>query len=288
MPQAPINGIEICYDTFGDPQQPCLLLISGLGSQLTNWHEHLCEQFANLGLYVVRFDNRDSGLSTHFNEFTSPDVKAAARTGDVSSAGYSLRDMAVDAVALLEYLNVPSAHVFGVSMGGMIAQIMAIEFPERVASLVLMSTTTGNLSVGQPAPEIQADPSLRNFDGDPLSRQVASSGRWASWSLGITQATLMERIKRRYERSHDPLTSARQWVAVRAAPDRTEELRDIKVPVTVIHGTDDPLVDVSGGKALAEAIPNAELILIEHLRHDLPPVIWPELVGAVQRNLENA
>ena len=242
MPIASINGIDLCYETFGDAANETLLLITGFGQQLTDWDEGLCQLFVDNGLYVIRFDNRDSGLSTHFHSFKTPDLQAGL-AGDPSSAGYTLGDMAADCVGLLDHLGVVAAHVLGVSMGGMIAQIMAIDFPERVKSMVLLSTNSGHRDVGQPSSEIQAAPLPRPQGSDVISAAVESSGRWASWELGITPARLRARIQARVDRNYDPLASPRQLVAIVATPDRSDAIRNVNVPTVVIHGTDDPMVN---------------------------------------------
>lgn len=285
MATAAVNGIEICYETFGDRSHKPLLLIAGFGQQLIDWHPAFCQQLVDSGFFVVRFDNRDSGLSTHFSQFTSPDI-GAGLNGDASSAGYTLEDMADDVVGLLDQVGVLRTQILAVSMGAMVAQLVAIKAPERVSGLVLLSSSTGDSSVGQPERAIAAAPLPRPEGADILESAVESSSRWASFDLGITEETLQARIKARIDRAYDPLASPRQLVAIAAAPDRTNALKAITAPTVVIHGTDDPLVNVSGGEALARAIPDAELVLIDRLRHDMPEVIWPQLINAVKRNAQ--
>ncbi len=272
-------GIDICYQRLGNPDAPLVLLIMGVAGQLVNWPDGFCMDLAESGFQLIRFDNRDAGRSTHMTGAPAPDLPAAL-SGDLSSASYTLSDMAADAVGLLDAVGFERAHVVGASMGGAIAQMMAIEHPARVRSLVSMMATTGAPGVGQPDPE-----ALKAvFGGGPVqtreqyiemalraARAVGSPGYPADeeetaaiWGLA-------------WDRGHDPLAAARQGIATIATGDRTVRLRAVTAPALVIHGLADRMCDVSGGRATAAAIPGAELVLIEGLGHNLPPGARPTL-----------
>jgi pimeloyl-ACP methyl ester carboxylesterase len=283
------NGIEIAYEEFGDRADPVMLLIMGLGVQMLGWDERLCRMLAERGFRVVRFDNRDVGHSTKIEGGPRADVIAAAG-GDLSSASYTLDAMAEDCAGLLDYLGAGAAHAVGASQGGMIAQALAIRHRERVLSLASIMSTTGGRAVGQPRPE--ALPAL-------LARPPADREGFADWvvesfrvigSPGFEADTdaLRERARVSYDRGVYPEGTARQLVAILASGDRTEELRKLDLPALVIHGTDDVLIDVSGGRATADAIPGAELVLIEGMGHDLPRPLWPRLVDLIVANAERA
>jgi pimeloyl-ACP methyl ester carboxylesterase len=260
-----------------------VLLIMGVAAQLTHWPDAFCETLVGRGLQVIRFDNRDSGLSTHLRDAPAPDLPAVL-AGDLSSASYTLSDMAADAAGLLDALGIARAHVVGASMGGQIAQIMAIEHPGRVRSLVSMMSSTGNMQVGQPAPEVLRD----LFSGSPpltredvIQRMVRAARVIGSPAYPVDENQAAARAARAYDRCYDPIGTARQAVATVASGDRTERLRDLNVPALVIHGLADRMVDVSGGRATAEAIPGAELILIEGVGHDLAPGLRPSLAERI-------
>lgn len=276
--------IEIAYERFGDADAPPVLLVMGLGAQLIQWPDGFCAELVARGLHVIRFDNRDAGASTHFSDAPTPDFAAAMR-GDFSSAVYTLSDMAADAVGLLDALGISSAHVVGASMGGMIAQTMAIEHPARVRSLTSIMATTGDRAVGQPRPE-----GLRAFSGPPavtreeaIERMVAVSRILGSPGFPRDEDAVRERAGRAYDRGHDPIAMVRQGVAVIASGDRTARLRTLDLPALVVHGADDLLVDPSGGRATAEAIPGAELVVIDGMGHDLPRALWPRLADLVAK-----
>jgi pimeloyl-ACP methyl ester carboxylesterase len=286
---APANGIELAYQAFGDPADPALLLIMGLGVQMLGWDEDFCELLAERGLHVIRFDNRDVGRSTQISGGPQANVLAAL-SGDLSSASYTLSDMAEDTVGLLDHVGVERAHLVGASQGGMIAQTLAIERPERVLSLTSIMSMTGEPSVGQPHPE--ALPAL--LTRPPAGREgfvefvVRAWGVIGSPGFDTDQEALRQRARLSYDRGIHPDGTARQLIAVLASGDRTEALRRLQLPTLVIHGTDDPLIDVSGGKATAEAIPGAELVLIEGMGHDLPRALWPRFVDLIVANAERA
>jgi pimeloyl-ACP methyl ester carboxylesterase len=286
---APANGIELAYEEFGDPGAPAVLLIMGLGVQMLGWDAELCELLAERGFRAVRFDNRDVGRSTKIEGGRRPDVVAAAM-GDVSSASYTLDEMADDCAGLLDHLGVEAAHVVGASQGGMIAQTLAIRHPERVLSLVSIMSSTGDRAVGQPHPE--AIPALLTSppaDRDGYAEFVVGAFRTiGSPGFEADEERLRQRAKASFDRGYYPEGTARQLLAVLASGDRTEALRGLDVPAVVIHGTDDPLIDVSGGRATAAAIPGAKLQLIEGMGHDLPRELWPRFVDLIVENAERA
>ncbi len=286
MPTAPANpaGIELFYETFGEPSDVPLLLIMGLGAQAHVWDEELVEGLVDRGFHVIRFDNRDVGLST------KPDVGRvnvmervlAASTGQAVEAPYVLSDMAADAVSLLDHLGVQAAHIVGASMGGMIAQTVAIEHPERVLTLTSIMSTTGDRDVGQPDPSVMgvllaAPPSDR---AGAVANSIA-----ASRAIGSPEHFDEDRARTRAETSFDrcfyPPGVGNQLLAIVASGSRTEALRRLNVPALVIHGDADPLVTPSGGRRTAEAIPGAELLEIEGMGHDLPQVFWPRIIEAI-------
>lgn len=272
-------AIDVAYQRIGDPAAPAVLLIMGIAAQSIHWPDAFCQALVASGLQVIRFDNRDAGLSTHLADAPPPDLPAVL-AGDLSSVSYTLSDMAADAVGLLDALGLGKAHVAGASMGGAIAQTMAIEHPDRVRSLTSMMSTTGNRAVGQPAPDV-----LREVFGGPraITRdeviQQTLRVRRAIGSPGYPsdENEIAARAGRAYDRSYDPTGVARQAIATVASGDRTERLRHLEVPTLVIHGLADRMCDVSGGRATAEAISGAELVLIEGMGHDLPPGLQSRL-----------
>lgn len=275
--------IDIAYQRLGNPEAPALLLIMGLAGQSIHWPESFCHAFVDRGLQIIRFDNRDAGLSTHMTGAPNPNLPAAL-AGDFSSVSYTLSDMAADSVGLLDAIGIGQAHIIGASMGGQIAQTIAIEYPERVRSLVSMFSTTGSPSVGQPEPE-----ALRQvFTGQPavtrddvIQQALRASRIVGSAGYEKDENEIADRAGRAYDRGHDPQGIARQAVATVASGDRTERLRQLRVPTLVIHGLADRMVDASGGRATAAAIPGAELVLIEGMGHDIPPALRPELAKRI-------
>ncbi|CAA9486905.1 MAG: Beta-ketoadipate enol-lactone hydrolase [uncultured Solirubrobacterales bacterium] len=267
---AQANGIELVYDGYGDPADPTVLMIMGLGTPRWGYDEELCRLIADRGFHVVRFDNRDIGDSTHLHDAPAPDLEAALG-GDVSSASYRLEDMADDAAGLLDALRVESAHVVGVSMGGMIAQTLVIRHPERVRSLISIMSTVAPW-VGPPREDILgillAPPAS---DQPGHERQVLDTWK-AIRSPGFPfhEDRVRELARRVWEAGYDPPGVARQLIAIQASGDRTEALRRVDVPTVVIHGDCDPLVQHPGGVATAEAIAGAELDTITGMGHDLP------------------
>jgi pimeloyl-ACP methyl ester carboxylesterase len=272
------TGIEITYERFGDPAAPPILLVMGIAAQMIHWHDGFCSALVAHGFHVVRFDNRDSGLSTHLPALGVPDF-AAALTGDTSSAKYTLSDMATDTAGLITALGYDSVHLVGASMGGMIAQTVAVEHPARVRSLVSMMSTTGNPAVGQASPEGRAALAGAAIvtRQDAIDRAVASFRLVGSPGYPVDEAAIAERAGRAYDRSFDLDGTKRQAVAVIAAGDRTSRLAAVRAPTLVIHGADDKMCDVSGGRATAAAIAEAELAIIPGMGHNVPPGLWPEL-----------
>ncbi len=275
--------VDLAYERRGSPADPAVLLIMGLGAQLVHWPTGFLDALVAHGLHVVRFDNRDSGRSTHMNDAPKPDL-AAALAGDLSSVSYTLSDMAADAVGLLDHLGIERAHVVGASMGAAIAQVMAIEHPDRVRSLTCMMFTTGEAGVGQMHP----DASKALFADSPpetKAEAAAQAVRRARIVRSPAYPTAPEEIAETaglaWERSHDQAAIARQAVAVVASGDRSRKLRELSVPALVVHGTDDKICDVSGGKATAAAIPGAELVLIDGMGHDIPPALRERIAGHI-------
>ena len=276
-------GIDIAYHRLGQPHAPAVLLIMGVAAQSIHWPDGFCHALVERGLQVIRFDSRDAGLSTHLTDAPPPNLPAAL-AGDLSSASYTLSDMAADTVGLLDVLGIEQAHVVGASMGGYIAQTMAIEHPERVRSLVSMMSTTGGMHVGQPSPEV-----LREVFGGPRAttrEEVIQMMLRAARAVGspgypMNEREAAARAGRAYDRCYDPAGAARQGIAAIASGDRTERLRRLAVPALVIHGLADRMCDVSGGRATADAIPGADLVLIEGMGHDLPPGLRLQLAERI-------
>jgi pimeloyl-ACP methyl ester carboxylesterase len=281
-------GIDIAYERFGDASAPPVLLIMGGGAQMINWPEGFCAELVDRGLYVIRFDTRDTGRSTHFTEAPAPDVQGAL-AGDLSSASYTLSDMAADTVGLLDVLGLDSAHIVGASLGGMVAQTMAIEYPDRVRSLTSMFSTTGDRTVGQTdfvaLGPLGAPPEDRQGYIDWQVRAMRAVG---SPGFPFDVAAVAERAARYYDRGHDPLGMLRQAVAVVASVDRTDRLRELRVPTLVMHGTDDKMIDTSGGRATAAAVPGTTLVIFDGMGHNLPQELWAELAGHIIELVQRA
>jgi pimeloyl-ACP methyl ester carboxylesterase len=271
MTTAQANGINIEFETFGQSEQPTVLLIMGLGAQMTNWDSKLCQAIADLGFYVIRYDNRDVGLSTWFDE---------------AGASYSIGDMADDAAGLLDYLDIETAHIVGASMGGMIAQAFAIKYPKRTRTLTSIMSTTGDQTVGQPRPEaivvlMVLPPTSRD---EAIEQSVALWRTIGSPGFAFDEQMVRERAGASYDRAFHPSGTGRQLVAVMTQPDRTTELGQLLMPVLVIHGEEDPLVDVSGGRATAAAIAGSQLKLIPGMGHNLPPELFDEFASDLAKH----
>jgi pimeloyl-ACP methyl ester carboxylesterase len=286
--RAAANGIEIAYETIGDPSNPALLLVMGLGTQLIHWDLELCERFAERGFHVIRFDNRDAGRSTYIDA-PVPNLKRAM-AGLRIDAPYLLDDMADDAFGLLDHLGIKAAHVAGVSMGGMIAQTMAIRRPERVLSLTSIMSTTGERRAGRPKLRVWGV-LLRRAPRDKdaaVEYFVQVFGLIGSKGFPADEDRIRALAAEAYDRGHSPAGTGRQLAAIMASGDRTDRLRELRVPTLVFHGRDDPLVPFRGGRATADAIPGARLIGIPGMGHDLPRQVWPQLVDAVAETAARA
>jgi pimeloyl-ACP methyl ester carboxylesterase len=284
MPRANANGIELEYELFGDEGAPPLLLVMGLGAQMIAWDDAFCTQLAGRGFRVIRFDNRDVGLSTK-TDAPLPDIMACF-AGDASSANYTLDDMSDDAVGLLDVLGIPAAHIVGASMGGMIVQTIAIRHPDRVLSLCSIMSTTGALDVGQPTPEAMQEllRPVATTKEEYLEASVRSSRVIGSTGFPFDEHRARQRAEAHYDRCYHPMGVARQLAAIIASGDRTDGLAKLSVPTVVIHGDADPLVTPTGGEATAKAVPDAEHVVIEGMGHDLPEGVWPAIIDAIVTN----
>ena len=290
---AKANGIEIAYETFGDASAPPMLLIMGLGAQMVLWEDEFCRMLVERGHRVIRFDNRDVGNSTHFHQAGLPDMAAimtAAFSGQPLSAPYTLSDMASDAAGLLDALGFERADVVGASMGGMIAQTLAIEHPRRVRTLTSIMSTTGNPALPPPNPEAIA------FLLSPMPMDRAGAieyGVKMFRTIGSPEFPFEEERVRRlaalqYDRGPDPAGVLRQLAAIVASGSRTERLRSVTAPTLVIHGKADPLVPFAGGAETAASIPGARLEAVEGMGHDLPMSLWPRLVDWISAHAASA
>jgi pimeloyl-ACP methyl ester carboxylesterase len=282
MPTAHANGIDLEWEEFGSADDPPLLLIMGLGAQMIVWDEEFCELIAARGFRVIRFDNRDTGLSTKIEGGPPPDLLAAF-TGDTSSASYTLDDMADDAAGLLDALGIAAAHVVGASMGGMIAQTLAIRHPHKVQTLTSIMSTTGALDVGQPEPSAVAlllTPPPVDRAGF-IEHSIGTSRVLTSPGFPFDEEGARGRAARSYDRCFHPAGVGRQLLAILASGDRTPALRSLRVPTLVVHGDADPLVTPSGGRATAAAVPGARLLMIPGMGHDLPRGAWETIADAI-------
>ncbi len=285
----PANGIRIAYETFGERGGRPLVMVMGLGASMLMWHPDLCAMLAGRGFFVIRFDNRDIGRSSHLRDAPPADVMAAVTRGDTSSASYSLDDMAEDAFGLLDALDLPAAHVLGASLGGMIAQVMATRKPERVLSLTsIMSTPAPALT--RPTPAAAAAlmlPPPASLE-EAIARMLEVARVTGSPVYPPDEQWRAELAAQLWELGPDPAGLARQMLAMYASGDRTEAVRGIGVPTLVVHGDSDPLINVSAGRRTAELIAGSELLIIPGMGHDLPRPIWPELAGAVSALADRA
>ncbi len=285
MPRALVQtGIELEYETFGSPADPALLLIMGFTAQLTDWDERLCQLLAAGGRFVIRFDNRDSGLSSKLDGqmVDVPAVMAAAFAGEEPPPiPYTLGDMAADAMGLLDHLGIDRAHVMGASMGGMIAQTVAINHPDRVLSLVSVMSQPGEPDVGQPSDE--AAVAIFAPPANSRDEYIAASPRYMVWHSKKyrNEARVREQAARSFDRSFYPEGAPRQMAAMFGSGRRSAALAELNVPTLVIHGRDDQLITPSGGFRTAELIPGAHLMFVADMGHDLPEPLWPVLVDAV-------
>ena len=278
--------IDVAYERFGDETSPPVVMVMGLSSQMIHWPDAFCEELARQQLHVIRFDNRDAGLSTHVTDGPLPDFQAAM-SGDLSSASYTLSDMASDTVGLLDWLAIDSAHVVGASMGGYIAQMIAIEHSQRVRTLTCLMSNTGDPSVGQPSGEVMqllSLPSPKTRE-EAIERAVSAARIVGSPGFDFDEDATRARATLAYDRSYDPHGIARQAIACIASGDRTSRLRSLRVPTLAIHGADDKMCDVSGGKAIADAIEGSRLIVIEGMGHSLPRALWPQIASSIAEHV---
>jgi pimeloyl-ACP methyl ester carboxylesterase len=282
------GDVELCYETFGSPDDPALLLVMGLAMQMLGWHEDLCEELAGRGFFVIRYDNRDVGRSTAMPGPVPTTWQLVRR--DKRAASYQLSDMAKDGVAILDHLGIERAHVVGASMGGMIAQTLAFEHPDRVLSLTSIMSNTGALTSGQPKLSVMSVllgkvPSDREAYMDRIAKVFTMIG---SAGYPPDENELRERAGMAYDRGINPAGTGRQLAAIIASGDRSPLLAQIRAPTLVIHGDADKLVAPSGGRATARAIPGARLITIPGMGHDLPRAVWPRVVDAIVENAGRA
>ena len=282
MPQISANGLRFEYETFGQATDPAVLLIMGFSAQMTMWPEALCRGLAGRGYYVIRFDNRDIGLSSHLNELGVPDLASAmakAMTGGQVEAPYSLDDMAEDAVEVLKALGVASAHIVGASMGGMIAQLVAVRHPEATRSLISIMSTTGRRDLPPANPEAMAALTTPPASNGRLDRIRAGVNVWkviGSPGFAEPEDVLEATVVREVDRSpYDPNGIGRQMLAILAAPPRNELLSQLRVPARVIHGADDPLIPLAAGHDTAAAIPGAELVVVPGMGHGFESGLVP-------------
>jgi pimeloyl-ACP methyl ester carboxylesterase len=271
-PTAHNGDVEIYHDTFGSPTDPALMLVNGFGSQCINFRSEWCEKFAAEGFHTIRFDNRDVGLSSK-----------------LEGVEYTIADMATDAVAVLDHLGIERAHVAGWSMGGMIVQTLAINHSDRLLSMTSVMSTTGDRDVGGASPEameLLLTPSPPDRDGF-IAKSIQNLHTWGSPAF-VDEARIAEHYGEAYDRCFDPRGQARQLKAIVASGSRTEALRGVTTPALVIHGDADKLVDPSGGRRTAEAIPGARFELVAGMGHDYPPQLWDQLVQLITQHARAA
>jgi pimeloyl-ACP methyl ester carboxylesterase len=287
MPTAHVNGIDLEYETKGDPSNPALLLVMGLGAQLTAWPEGFVDQLAGRGFFVIMYDNRDVGLSTKFEGL--PDLTALF-TGDGASAPYLIEDMSDDAAALLAELGIDQAHVVGASMGGMITQALVINHAKHFLSACSIMSTTGDRNVGAPTGEAMTAllRPVATSREEAIAASLAGSLVIGSPGYPTPEDVVKARAAAAYDRCYNPEGTVRQLAAILASPDRTEGLHGVKLPFLVIHGEADPLVTPSGGDATAAAVPGAKLITVPGMAHDLPDELWGMIIDAVVANTQLA
>jgi len=284
------SGIDICYETFGEPEHPAILLVMGLGGPMGWWSDDFCERLSGRGYFVIRYDNRDTGRSTKLRQHKVGKLDVIRAFAGLGKPPYGIGDMAEDAFGLLDHLGVERVHLVGVSMGGMIVQTMAIARPERAMSMTSIMSTTGNRRVGWQHPKIM--PALLASAGSTrdsyVERSLRTSAILGSPAFPGDEELARARAYETYDRGWTASGVSRHMLAVLTQPDRTKDLAKLDLPVTVIHGLNDPLVHRSGGKAVANAVPGAEHIEIAGLGHDLPVQLYDTYVDAIVRTAERA
>ena len=286
MPRIAANGIELEYESFGTDGNPPLLLIMGLAAQMILWEDDFCRAIADRGFHVTRFDNRDIGKSSWLADAGVPDVGAAmlaSMTGQKVTAPYTLSDMAADTASLLDGLGLKSAHIVGASMGGMIAQTLAIEHPAKVRTLTSIMSTTGNPALPPATPEAMAvllSPPVSGRE-ENIERAVTVFRTIGSPGFEFDEKMVRDVAGRSFDRGFHPEGVARQLVAILASGNRKERLASVRVPTLVIHGNADPLVPFSGGVDTAESIPGAKLVEIDGMGHDFPRGVWPQIIDEI-------
>ncbi|MEZ4899977.1 MAG: alpha/beta hydrolase [Saprospiraceae bacterium] len=281
--------IDLAFERFGNPTDPAALLIMGAGAQMISWPLDLCRQLADTGLQMIRFDNRDSGLSTHLDDAPVPDFPSVL-AGDFSQVTYTLSDMAADTIGLADALGLKKIHLVGASMGGMIAQTVAIEYPDRTRSLTSMMSSTGAPNVGLP------DFSVLSKLGSPPLEDRQAYIEWRVRSLKaigspgypFDETSVAENAGLAWDRDHDPHGIIRQTTGVIKSGDRTEKLKKLLLPTLVIHGDADKMIDVSGGQATAAAIPNSELHIFPGMGHGFPQPLWKEMAQLIAAHIHRA
>lgn len=285
------SGIELEYDTFGSPDDPTVLLVMGFTAQMTAWDPAFCTMIADRGRHVVRFDNRDCGLSTKLDGVRVDPMAvlhASMAGAPLPDVPYTLSDMGDDAIGLLDHLGIERAHVVGASMGGMIVQTMAIEHADRLMSVTSVMSTIGDLAYGKPTPE-----AIGALLAPPPTERAAFIERAADWGVWSSKRYFdLDAVRRRaasdFDRSFYPEGATRQLAAIYASGDRTALLPGVRVPMLVIHGLDDTLIDPSGGRRTAELVPGATLLEVEDMGHDMPVPLWPTLIDALIEHTERA
>ncbi len=286
-----VNGIDLAYDSFGDTHDEAVLLIAGLGTQMIRWTVPFCEQLAARGFRVIRFDNRDAGYSTHFSHYATLDFEALATTlmsGQRPDIPYTLEDMSKDAIGLLHALAIERVHLVGRSMGGMIAQLIASDYPERALSLTSIMSSSGNPSLPQPSAEVMTlmtRPAPNPFEDEAgfIAHSLAFASCIAGTRYPFDEDTHRALILEEAHRAYDPGSVGRQIAAIALSGDRRPRLATIYAPTLVIHGTDDPLFVPACGEDTAASIPNAKFMLIPGMGHDLPPQLYTLIANAIER-----
>ena len=292
MPSVALShGVTIEFESLGPDNGEPMLWIMGFTAQMTAWPDELLKSFVDAGFRVIRFDNRDCGLSTKFDGVVADTdaVTAAVMMGETPPpVPYTLSDMAQDALGVLDHLGIDKAHIIGASMGGMIAQTFAIEHPHRTISLTSIMSMPGDIAYGTPTTE-----ALTTLVSPPPTDRAAyieSAANWAVWCskkhFDLDEAKA--RAAREYDRSFYPEGAHRQMAAIYASGDRSDSLRALNIPTLVIHGTDDTLITPSGGERTAELIPQARLLMVQDMGHDLPAPLWPLLVEEISSHARGA